>query len=653
MSHEIRTPLNGVVGMIDLLRGTGMTEIQERYAQLARDAADALMNVINDILDFSKIEAGKVEIENIEFDLHQIMEDLCELLAPVAAKKKLVLASFRRPDVPLRLIGDPNRIRQVVTNLINNALKFTIAGSVIIRVMLESMEKERAIIRMAVQDTGIGIPHDRLDRLFKSFSQVDSSTTRKFGGTGLGLAISKRLVELMGGEIQVESELGKGTIFSFTLDLGVVPPSDQAASEAEIAASLCKVRVLAVEADPTHGQIFKEQFDGFLSPDSLVVIPSEALDVLQCAAAKGEPFDVALIPYSTPAGAAMTAAIRFDSRFKQTKFIAATNVGDLTDAEAIRRAGFSAQLHEPFTQSQLLGAIAQVVSRGPEIQTPDAADTVPNGSLKGLHLLVAEDNEMNQFVTQELLRRAGCTCEIVSDGALAITAVRNGNYDAILMDCQMPEIDGLEASRRIREREEDEGLRRMPIIALTAEAISGDREKCLAAGMDGYVSKPIDVQELFATIKSLVRPGASKAAPAAIQPSDANIAPAEPPINVHALLVRCLDDPGFAGKTLEMFQQRALEDVERIRKCVAAGEAESAQRLAHNLKSVAAHVSAGQLGVIASEIEEAGARHDLQFITDHLSILDAEARRCAAYIPAVMKQIVARGVPAHPAEQTR
>jgi CheY-like chemotaxis protein len=471
------------------------------------------MNVINDILDFSKIEAGKVEVENIDFDLRKLVEDLCELLAPVAAKKNLALASFLRPEVPKRLSGDPNRIRQVLTNLVNNALKFTTTGGVSIRASLEREENDRAILRLAVEDTGIGIPRDRLDRLFKSFSQVDSSTTRKFGGTGLGLAISKRLVELMGGEIGIDSEEGKGTTFWFTLSLGVAAPIDQSPALTKIAAT--------VEASPAKD------------------------------------------------------------------------------------------------------------------------------SLTGLHLLVAEDNEMNQFVTQETLRRAGCTCEIVSDGALALEAIRRGKYDAVLMDCQMPGMDGLEASRRIREREEDEALPRIPIIALTAEAINGDREKCLAAGMDGYVTKPINTEALFFTINSLVK--AKAPAPVRIaamkQPDQTKAAPPEAPFDVEAMLTRSLGDPKFANKILEMFQQRAALDVEQLRKFVAAGEAENAQRIAHNLKSVASHLEAGELREIAFELEQAGARRDLQFITDRLAQLDVEVRKCTDYIPGAMKQLANAGSP--------
>jgi Amt family ammonium transporter len=652
MSHEIRTPLNGVVGMIDLLLATGMSEIQERYANLARNAGDALMNVINDILDFSKIEAGKVEIEAIEFELDKLVEDLCELLAPVAAHKNLALASVRRPNLPRRLIGDPNRIRQVLTNLINNALKFTSAGSVLILVAPQRMENDRIIVRISVQDSGIGIPRDRLDRLFKSFSQVDSSITRKYGGTGLGLAISKRLTELMGGDIQVDSEEGKGTTFSFTVNLGTTPSTDQEASQAEIEAMLRIVRVLVVEDDTTRAKIIEEQFDGFLSPHSRVVTPDQALDTLHAAAVDGYPFDVALIPYSSPGGSKLTAAIRFESRFKHTKFVAVIDASDKTDFQTFRRIGFGAQIRGPFTQSQLLEVIAKAIAEEPGPEKSETPNVVlSKGSLKGLHLLVAEDNEMNQFVTQELLRRAGCTCEIVVDGEKAIAAVRTGKYDAVLMDCQMPVMDGLEAARRIREYEEEEGQRRLPMVALTAEAISGDREKCLAAGMDGYVTKPIHAEELFTTILSVLR--LSSSAPTVTQQSDPQSIPEHPPIDVHALLARCLDDPEFAGKTLELFQDRAIADVERIRQCVAAGEAKNAQRLAHNLKSVASHISAEQLREIVFSMETAGARSDLQFIAERLSDLETEARRCVAYIPQAMKQITAPEACANPAKAKR
>ena len=336
MSHEIRTPLNGVVGMINLLHGTGMTETQHRYSRLARDASDSLLGVINDILDFSKIEAGKVEIEEIEFDLHNLIEDLTELLGPVAAKKNLALACFLRPQVPRRLVGDSNRIRQVLTNLMSNALKFTPHGHVSVRASVDRTQGDDLFVRIQVEDSGIGIPPGRLDRLFKSFSQVEASTTRKYGGTGLGLAICKRLVELMGGEIGVQDSQPHGTTFWFTVKLRVTATAERSLKNDE--------------------------------PDRI-------------------------------------------------------------------------------------------------------ASSIPHATVSGLHLLVAEDNDLNQFVTSEIVRRMGCTCDIVGDGAMAVEAVQSRSYDLVLMDCQMPGMDGLEATSRIREWEatQSPGWRRLPIIALTAE----------------------------------------------------------------------------------------------------------------------------------------------------------------------------------------
>jgi CheY-like chemotaxis protein/anti-sigma regulatory factor (Ser/Thr protein kinase) len=578
-----------------------------------------------------------VEIEALEFDLQKSVEDLTELLAPMAAKKNLALACLIRPGVPRRVVGDPNRIRQVLTNLVNNALKFTKEGSVSIRVSLEKQEAQSLTVRMQVEDTGIGIPADRLDRLFKSFSQVDSSTTRKFGGTGLGLVISKQLVELMGGQIGIQSEDGKGTTFWFTLKLAA------AASELDEppAEALRNVRVLAVESNPTYRRILSEQLEGRLSPASAILGTDEALDAMQRAASEGEPFSIALLPFGTPDGTKLANAIRADERLKKTQLIAVMDIDDRTETAAIKQTGFIGRLHRPLTQSRLFDTIASATLRVPSRDSPVCPPAASEVSLKGLHLLVADDNEMNQFVTQETLRRADCTCDIVSDGQMAVDASRKNKYDAILMDCQMPGMDGLEATGHIRRREAaTPGGGRIAIIALTAEAIQGDREKCLAAGMDGYVTKPIDAEELFAAIRTLVRGGGAEA-----QPSTAKATPAAPveaeniPIDVDAIFNRCMSDADFAIQTLEKFQQRAIGDVELLRQGIVAGDIERTTRLAHNLKSVAAHAAAAPLRKIAFEIEQAGGRRDLQFMADQLAALDEEARRCAAFVPEAIQSL--------------
>jgi Amt family ammonium transporter len=653
MSHEIRTPLNGVVGMIDLLSATALNDHQARYATLARESAASLLTVINDILDFSKIEAGKIEIEAIEFDLHKLTEDLIELLGPVAAKKKLALAALIRPDVPRRAVGDVVRIRQVLTNLISNALKFTTQGYVSVRASLERKDAAASMVRIRVEDTGIGIPADRLDRLFKSFSQVDTSTTRKFGGTGLGLVICKQLVELMGGQIGIESEIGKGTTFWFTLKLGIAQENNEAESPAE---TLRSVRVLAVEPDSIYRKILTDQLEGRLCPSSAIVRGGDdALQALRSAAGERKPFDVALIPYSLATNSPLAASIQSDAALRHINLIAVMDIDDRTDETVIKRAGFFTQLHRPLMQSRLFDAIASAtVRRGDKkIELVDVAATTRT-SLKGLHLLVAEDNEMNQFVTEETLRRVGCTCEIVADGAQAVAAAQSGRYDAILMDCQMPGMDGLEASRCIREREAAmNDQRRIPIIALTADAIQGDRERCLAAGMDGYVSKPINPEELFSAIGALVRTAAPASAPAspAAETTPSQLPPPaepEPPVDVKALLGRCMQDARFAVRTLEKFRQRLTGDLDLIRRRMVEKDIDGMTRVAHNLNAVAANVAAGPLGRAAFEIQQAAAQRDMKFLEERLKHLDAEAKRCAAFIPSAIEQIGLASAPASP-----
>jgi signal transduction histidine kinase/CheY-like chemotaxis protein/HPt (histidine-containing phosphotransfer) domain-containing protein len=660
MSHEIRTPLNGVIGMIDLLNGTQLSEIQLRYGQLARDAALALLSVISDILDFSKIEAGKVEIERIEFDFHQEVESLTELLAPAAAKKSLSLACFLNADIPHRVLGDPNRIRQVLTNLINNALKFTLRGYVSIRASVKQKDADGVVLHIQVEDTGMGIPAERLGRLFKSFSQVDTSTTRKFGGTGLGLAISKRLVELMDGEIGVRSEEGRGTTFWFTLKLGAVA-SDELPVIDGLAESLSAIRVLAVESDLLHRGILTEQLAGWLPSSCLTVGGEESLDTLRKARNEGKAFDVVLVSLQSADGQRLPSALQSEIGLRDTKLIALMDIDDRTDSASLLQAGFCGRVHRPLTRSRLLDTIASATIRPPQTETLPSAQPAQHSDIKGLHLLVAEDNSMNQFVAQETLSRAGCTCDIVGDGVLAVEAVQRRRYDVVLMDCQMPGMDGWEATRRIREREAaTPGSRRVPIIALTAEAIQGDRERCLAAGMDSYVTKPFNVEDLLGAIASFVQrserpvqslvvetpvssrhqdPITAADAPATGPEVSAVIALDESPIDMESLLVRCMQDTAFATRTLEKFGQRALEDVELLRQIVGRGDAEAAIRLAHNLKAVAAHVGAAPLRKLAFAIEEAALQGNFEFIEQELLPLAEEARRCAAFIPNAIERM--------------
>jgi Amt family ammonium transporter len=587
-----------------------------------------------------------VELEAIEFDLLKLAEDLVELLSPLAQKKNLVLACFARPELPRCMVGDPNRIRQVLTNLMGNAMKFTGMGQITIRTSLQQMDARQMTVRMEVQDTGMGIPADRLDRLFKSFSQVDSSTTRKFGGTGLGLAICKRLVELMGGEIGVESQSGKGTTFWFTVKLAVAAGNSEAASDQT--EKLRNLRVLAVEPDATQRKILAEHLDGFFFASEIAASVDEAIEKLNRGMRDRSPFDVALVRYDQPGAADYVQRIRVDAVASQTKSIAMLETDDATDEARISAAGFAAQVRYPLMRSRIFDAISTVIVERPKARVALQGKPESASTLNGLHLLVAEDNEMNQFVTQETLRRFGCTCEIVSDGSQAIEAMQQKKFDAVLMDCQMPVLDGLEATRRIREKEQVTGTVRIPIIALTAEAIQGDREKCLAVGMDGYVTKPINAKGLFSAISALVRPRESVLPPpvtaeAPVQNADAPADVETPPIQVESLLARCMQDADFARRTLEQFEKRTIEDVHRLERSIAEADAHLINRLAHNLKSVAAHVGAEKLRAIAFEIEQAGARCDLSMIEAQLGALCLEAQRCTEFIPQAISRLTQTG----------
>jgi signal transduction histidine kinase/DNA-binding response OmpR family regulator len=632
MSHEIRTPLNGIVGMLDFLDATELDQTQKRYTQLAHQAVNALMQVINDILDFSKIEAGKVELEQIEFDLYQLIEDLTGLMNPVAARKNLELTYLIAPEVPRYVEGDLGRLRQVLTNLISNALKFTTHGSISIRLRLESVEQPD-IVRFEVTDSGIGIPHERLDRLFKSFSQVDTSTTRKFGGTGLGLAICKRLVELMQGQIGVESSEGNGSTFWFTLlipDRCSIDPNPARL----LLESLHKIRLLTVEPDPAHRKILEERLKGRLLSSSRVVGNDDAIPALHRAAAEKEPFTLAIIPYSSTGPNPLYDTIRSSSELRDIKLIAVVDIDDPIDIPAAQARGFVARLHRPMTQSCLLDAIVSANIPRESLEGDSAAPVPVALSLKGLHLLVAEDNEMNQFVTRETLRRAECTCEVVPDGIQAVEAVKSRCFDAVLMDCQMPGMDGREATASIRRYEAATGTQRIPIIALTAEAISGDREKCLASGMDDYVTKPIDARLLFAAIRSHVGIKSSRVLHPSIVIKENN-----QPIDIDALLDNCMRDRTFAAGMLAKFEQRTLDDAHLLADLVKTGKTDQVRQLAHNLNSIASRVAAGPLRKIAYEIEGAAARYDMALINDCLPRFEIESRRVAEFIPAALRQI--------------
>ncbi|MBX3390608.1 MAG: PAS domain S-box protein [Phycisphaeraceae bacterium] len=518
MSHEIRTPLNGVIGMTDLLLGTKLSEVQQRYASVAKCSAETLTTVINDILDFSKIEAGKLDFVINDFDLHCAVEDVIEVMSQRAHVKGLEIGCHIHRTVPRRLRGDADRLRQILINLVNNAVKFTEQGSVVVRLYGEPTTRGRTIIRFEVADTGPGIAPERIGRLFKSFSQGDASTTRLYGGTGLGLVISKQLAELMGGDIGVSSEVGHGTKFWFTIELEEC--GDSIASSREDLGRVSILRALVIDDCEMQSKLLCEQLETVGIASDAVSSCDEALQMLVAAASQAAPYRVAIISnkLSTPSSIEFAELIQADKRIQHTVLLVLLAAEEQVDHEKIRVRGFAGYVTKPVRQSRLAKMIDDSIASPqcrPKPVTPDEGQGVVErgknespAQCRG-RILVAEDNEVNQIVTQEILSRAGYVCDIVETGKEAVFRALTGRYDAILMDCQMPILDGFDATReiRLRERSADRGMgrqSRIPIVALTANAMMGDKERCLQAGMDAYTSKPVNPEELIRTIERVV-----------------------------------------------------------------------------------------------------------------------------------------------------
>ena len=624
MSHEIRTPMNGVLGMNELLMRTELNTVQRRYAETAYRSGESLLSIINDILDFSKIEAGKLELEQLDFDLRDLIQQIAELLAERAHSKGIELAYRITDQVPAVIRGDPVRLRQVLTNLLNNAIKFTERGEVLLEVtcpnrsVLDHVTTEAeniTRINFAVHDTGIGIAPEQMATIFSAFTQADSSTTRRFGGTGLGLSIVRHLVELMGGKVTVDSKPARGSTFSLLIPVEAAQWASNESSQA--AEKLDGARVLIVDDNATNRMILSEQTAAWGMKQVAVDSGATALAALRTAAARNEPYAVAILDLCMPEmdGLELANRIKSDAMLKNVKLVMLTSLGAAGESQAAHAAGITTYLSKPVRQSDLYDAISDVLNSQLARQPFPALAVAPvtTGKLRG-RVLLAEDNAVNQEVALAILAHAELDVDVANDGAEAVLAWSQQDYDLILMDCQMPNMDGFEAVARIRAEERARSAGRdlkkshVPIIAVTANALIGDRQKCLRAGFDDYVAKPFKARDLILMLSRWLSmddlSATHSAKPRAKEPEFRASRSFDPSALDHLRMLTTQDGADtMVARVLQTFRLSAARLIQQIQTALAQADRDSVVIAAHALKSASANVGAHELSTLAKELE--------------------------------------------------